>query len=63
MRLNHLFMAICMLVLLLVGNHYIPMPGLINLLFNCLMIVLTIVYFMQFLNVMKDLLPAPKLFK
>lgn len=63
MRLNDLIMAILMFILLLVVNQYIPLEGLINLLFNCLMIVLTILYIMQFLGVIKPILPSPKLFK
>jgi hypothetical protein len=63
MRLNDLVMAILMFILLLVVNEYIPLEGLINLLFNCLMIVLIVIYIMQFLGVIKSILPSPKLFK
>lgn len=63
MRLNDLIMAVLMFILLLVVNQYVPLEGLINLLFNCLMIVLTIIYVMQFLGVIKPILPSPNLLK
>ncbi|EHL30690.1 Thivi_2564 family membrane protein [Legionella drancourtii] len=63
MRLNDLIMAILMFILLLVVNEYIPLEGLINLLLNCFIIVLIVIYIMQFLGVIKSILPSPKLFK
>ncbi|MGL5742998.1 MAG: Thivi_2564 family membrane protein [Legionella sp.] len=62
-RLNHLIMAFLMLMLLLVVNQYLPLEALINLIFNCLMIVIVVIYIMQFLGVVRGTLPAPKLFK
>jgi hypothetical protein len=62
-RLNDLIMAIISAFSLLVVNNYVPLPGLINLLFNCLMIVITIIYVMQFLNLVKPILPSPNIFK
>ncbi|CAM3087683.1 Uncharacterised protein [Legionella steigerwaltii] len=62
LRLNDLIMAVLSLILLLVVNQYVPLENLINLLFNCLMIVIIIIYFMQFLNLIKPILPTPKIF-
>jgi len=63
MRFNNLIMAILMLVLLLLVNQYIPLQAIINLIFNCLMLVLIVVYIMQFLGVITPKLPVPKIFK
>lgn len=63
MSINSLFMAILMFLLLLAVNQYIPLDNLLNLLFNCLMIVLIVIYMMQFLGVIKPILPTPKIFK
>lgn len=62
-RLNDLIMAFFSGFLLLAVNQYIPLENLINLIFNCLMIVLIVVYIMQFLGVIKSILPTPKIFK
>ena len=62
-RVNHLIMAFIMLLLLILVNQYLPLEALINLLFNILMIVLTTVYIMQFLGVIKPILPSPHIFK
>lgn len=62
-RLNDLIMAFFSLILLLGVNEYIPLPALINLVFNVLMIVILIIYLMQFLNVIKPVLPSPLIFK
>lgn len=62
-RLNDLIMGVFSGILLLVVNQYIPMESLINFLFNCLLIVITVIYIMQFLNVIKPILPSPKIFK
>lgn len=44
-------------------NEYIPINPLVNLLFNCFMLVIFVIYIMQLLGVVKDILPSPKLFK
>jgi len=63
MNLNHLIMAVLMIILLLVVNQYIPLEGFVNLIFNCLMLVIIVIYIMQFLGVIKFILPAPKILK
>ncbi len=62
-RLNDLIMAILMLVLLLAINNYVILPGLINLLFNMIMIILIVLYLMQALKAIGSVLPSPKIFK
>lgn len=62
-RVNDLIMAVFSVFLLLAVNQYIPLANLINLLFNCLLIVIAVIYFMQFLNLIKPILPTPKIFK
>lgn len=61
--LNNLLMAILMLILLLAVNGYVPLPGLINLLFNMLMLILIVLYLMQAMRAIGPLLPTPKFFK
>ncbi|MFJ1268977.1 hypothetical protein ACD661_10450 [Legionella lytica] len=63
MNFNQLLMAILMLVLFFFVNEYVPLAPIINLLFNCAMIAIIVVYVMQFIGVIKSILPAPKLFK
>jgi hypothetical protein len=63
MNFNQLLMAILMLVLFFLVNEYIPLAPIINLLFNCVMIAIIVLYVMQFMGVIKSILPAPKLFK
>lgn len=63
MNANHLVMAILMLILLLFVNAYVPLAPVINLVFNCLIIVCIILYVMQCLGIIKPILPAPRLFK
>ncbi|HHT0593159.1 TPA: Thivi_2564 family membrane protein [Legionella anisa] len=63
LRINDLIMAVFSIFLLLAVNQYIPLANLINLLFNCLLIVITVIYIMQFLNLIKPILPSPKIFK
>lgn len=63
MNLNHLIMAFLMFFLLLIVNQYLPLGGIVNLIFNCLMIVSIIIYVMQFLGVVSGILPAPKIVK
>ena len=62
MRLNDLLMAIFIFILFLMVNQYFPLEALINLIFNCFMIILIVIYLMQFLNVIKPILPSPKIF-
>ena len=62
-RLNDLIMAFLSGFLLLEVNQYIPLENFINLLFNCIMITVTVVYLMQFFNIIKPILPSPKIFK
>ena len=61
-RFNHLIMSVLMLIILLSVNQYMYLAALINLLFNCLMIVCVVVYMMQFLGVLKPILPTMKIF-
>lgn len=63
LRLNDLIMAIICVFVLLAVNQYIPLENLINLLFNCFMIVISVIYVMQFLTVIKPILPSPNIFK
>ncbi|WP_428410995.1 hypothetical protein [Legionella sp.] len=63
MNFNQLLMAILMLVLFFLVNEYVPLAPIINLLFNCVMIAIIVLYVMQFIWVIKSILPAPKLFK
>ncbi len=62
-RLNDLIMAVLSFFLLLAVNQYISLENLINLIFNCLLIVITVIYIMQFLSLIKPILPTPKIFK
>ncbi len=62
-RLNDLIMALFSGFLLLMVNQYLPLAALINLIFNFFMIVILIVYIMQFLAVINPILPSPKIFK
>gem|GEM_PF-2651291 len=62
-QLNHLLMVIICGLLLWAVNHYLIMMPLINLIFNCLMLVLIVVYIMQFLQLIRPVLPVPDLFK
>lgn len=59
LRLNDLIMALISIFLLLAVNQYLPLPALINLVFNCLMIVITIIYIMQGFHLIKQILPSP----
>jgi len=63
LQLNDLIMAFLSGFLLVAVNQYIPMANLINLLFNCVLIVITAIYLLQFLNVIKPILPTLKIFK
>lgn len=63
LRLNDLIMAVLSGFLLIAVNQYIPLANLINFIFNCLLIVITVVYIMQFLNVIKPILPSFNFFK
>ena len=60
---NDLLMAIICGVLLFTINGFVIFAPLINLLFNFLMIGLLVAYIMQFLGLIKPILPSPKLFK
>jgi len=63
MRLNQLLMVIISALLFFLINDYIPMAPLINLVFNFLLIALLVIYILQFFSLIKDILPAPKMFK
>jgi len=63
MRLNQLLMVIISALLFFLINDYIPMAPLINLVFNFLLIALLVIYSLQFFTLIKDILPAPKMFK
>lgn len=62
-RLNDLIMAILSGILLLTVNQYLPLAALINLIFNFFMIIILVVYIMQFLALINPVLPSPKIFK
>ncbi|PUT42148.1 hypothetical protein DIZ81_03415 [Legionella taurinensis] len=57
-----IMVLICALLLWLV-NGYVVIAPLINLLFNMFLLALLVLYIMQFLGVIRDWLPAPRLFK
>lgn len=61
-HLNQLIMVIIAALLLWLGQ-YIPMPPLISLVFNFFILVILIIYIMQFLGLIKFILPAPQIFK
>lgn len=63
LRLNQLIMVLISAFLLWLVNQYIPMAPLINLIFNFFILVILIIYIMQFLGVIKSVLPAPNIFK
>ncbi|WP_420814330.1 Thivi_2564 family membrane protein [Legionella antarctica] len=56
-------MAILSGILLLTVNQYLPLAALINLIFNFFMIIILVVYIMQFLALINPVLPSPKIFK
>jgi hypothetical protein len=62
-ELNQLLMVIISAFLLWAVNQYIPMAPLINLVFNFLLLVVLVIYIMQFLGVVKGVLPSPRIFK
>lgn len=62
-RMNQLVMALISGLLFWFINQYVPMAPLINLVFNFLMLVIIVIYIMQFLGAIKAVLPAPDLFK
>ncbi|KTD50872.1 Thivi_2564 family membrane protein [Legionella quateirensis] len=61
--INQLLMVVIAGLLLWIGNSYIPLPALINLLYNMFLLVVLVLYIMQFLGVVKEVLPSPKIFK
>lgn len=63
MRFNDLVMAILMLVFFLFVNNYVPLAGLVNLLFNCFMLVVVVIYMLQFMGIVTSILPTLKFFK
>lgn len=62
-ELNQLLMVIISAFLLWAVNQFIPMAPLINLVFNFLILVVLVIYIMQFLGVVKGVLPSPRIFK
>ncbi len=60
---NHLIMAIFIGIVFLVVHQFVPMMPVINLLFNFVMLVVMVIYLMQFFGVLKEVLPAFKMFK
>ena len=60
---NHLIMAVIMAIVLLVVHQFIPMMPVINLLFNFVMLVVLVIYLMQFFGFLKEVLPPFKIFK
>jgi predicted ABC-type exoprotein transport system permease subunit len=63
LRFNHLLMALLFGLFFWLINQYVPMAPLINLLFNFFMLVIIVIYIMQFLGAIKAVLPAPDIFK
>lgn len=61
--LNQLVMIFISAFLLWAVNQYISMPPLINLVFNFFILMILIIYVMQFLGVVKGVLPTLKIFK
>ena len=62
-RLNEFIMVVISAFLLWAVNQFVPMAPLINLVFNCFILVILVIYIMQFLGVVNAVLPTPKLFK
>lgn len=60
---NQLIMVVLCAVLLWLVNDYVAIAPLINLLFNMFLLALLVLYIMQFLGVIPERLPAPRLFK
>ncbi|WP_298625119.1 Thivi_2564 family membrane protein [uncultured Legionella sp.] len=61
--LNQLVMIFISAFLLWAVNQFIPMAPLINLVFNFLILVVLVIYIMQFLGVVTGVLPSPRLFR
>lgn len=61
--INQLLMVVVSAFILWGVNQYIPMVPLINLVFNILILVVLVIYIMQFLGVVKGILPSPRIFK
>lgn len=57
---NQLIMVIIVGILLWLANLYIPLPPVLSLLINMILIVMLVIYIMQFLGVIRAILPAPK---
>lgn len=62
-ELDQLVMVIISALLLWAVNQYIPMAPLINLVFNFLLLIVLVIYIMQFLGAIKVILPSPRIFK
>lgn len=62
-QLNSFIMAGLMGLLFFLINGYLPIAPLISLLFNMLMLTLIVLYIMQGLGVIRNILPVFVLFK
>lgn len=58
--MNQLIMVIFCGFILWAGNSLISLAPLINLVFNFFMLVILVIYIMQFLGVIKNILPSPR---
>lgn len=61
--LNLIVLIIAAGIFLWAVNAFIPMPVLINSLLNFVVFIVLLIYVMQFLGVIKMILPFPVLFK
>ena len=61
--LNLIILIIIAGVLLWAVNAFIPMPAIIKNLLNFLVLVILIIYILQFFDLIKTILPFPKIFK
>lgn len=62
-QLNSLIMALLLGLLLFLVHYYLPMNPILNLLFNCFMLVGMVIYLIQSIGLIKGVLPVPPLFK
>lgn len=62
-NLDSLVMALLTSILLWVVNDYVPIAPLINLVFNFFLLIILVLYIMQFFGAIRAILPTFKLFK
>lgn len=61
--INLLFLIVIVGVVLGLINAYIPMPGAIKSILNLLVIILLIVYILQFFGLIQPILPTIRFFR